>query len=179
MKIDVAGRIRNVVLPKSRPLLPLYEAIINSIHAIEDAKEKAGKITIKLTRDTSAQMFETEKPTHDITSFEVVDNGIGFNDENFEAFQTSDTTYKAERGGKGIGRFMWLVAFESVEITSTVKDETTWKTRTFKFVPKGNGVAEAKVVGNTSGPRSTSVCLLGFKKKCRDVGPKKLDTIAS
>jgi len=179
MKIDVAGRIRNVVLPKSRPLLPLYEAIINSIQAIEDEKEQAGKIIIKLTRDTSPQMFDTEKPMGDITSFEVIDNGIGFNDENFEAFQTSDTTYKAERGGKGIGRFMWLVAFESVEITSTFKDESAWKTRTFKFVPKGNGVAEEKLIEDKTGPRSTSVRLLGFKKKCRDVGPKKLDTIAS
>lgn len=179
MKIDVAGRIRNVVLPKSRPLLPVYEAIINSIQAIEDAKENAGKITIKLTRDTSAQMYDTEKPARDITFFEVIDNGVGFTDENFEAFQTSDTTYKVDRGGKGIGRFMWLVAFESVEIVSTFKDDAGWKTRTFKFVPKGKGVAGEELVEQKVGPRSTSVRLLGFKKQCRQIGPKKLDTIAA
>jgi hypothetical protein len=42
-------------------LLPLYEAI-NSIQAIEDAKEKVGKITIKLTRDTSVQVYESDGP---------------------------------------------------------------------------------------------------------------------
>jgi hypothetical protein len=179
MKIDVAGRIRNVTLPKSRPLLPLYEAIINSIQAIEDAKEKNGKITIKFTRDTSAQMYETEKAARDIRSFEVVDNGVGFTEENFEAFQTSDTTYKADRGGKGIGRFMWLVAFDSVEVSSTFKGDGGWKTRSFKFVPQGKGVADEQLVAKTSGTRSTSVRLLGFKKKFSELGPKKLDTIAA
>ena len=179
MKIDVAGRVRNVVLPKSRPLLPVYEAIINSIQAIEDAQEKNGRISIKLLRDTSPQIFEAEKPARDIASFEVIDNGIGFNDENFEAFQTSDTTYKAERGGKGIGRFMWLVAFDSVEVASTFKHEQQWKTRTFKFIAEGKGVAGENVADATVRKRFTSVRLVGYKKKFRETGPKRLDTIAT
>src|SRR5262245_28101103 len=100
MKIDVPGRVRNISLPASRPLLPLFEAIINSIQAIEDAKQQSGAITIEVIRDTSATLLEIDKGSRDIVGFIVTDDGIGFDDENFSAFQTSDTTYKAERGGK-------------------------------------------------------------------------------
>jgi hypothetical protein len=91
-------------------------AIVNSIQAIEDATESDGMITIKIIRDLSPMLIDVDKSTREITDFEIADNGIGFDDENFAAFQTSDTTYKADRGGKGIGRFVWLVAFDSVEV---------------------------------------------------------------
>jgi hypothetical protein len=44
MKTDVAGRVKNTSLAASRPLLPLYEAVVNSVQAIEDAHEKNGRI---------------------------------------------------------------------------------------------------------------------------------------
>ena len=34
MRADVMGRVRNTNLPKSKPLLPLFEAVINSFQAI-------------------------------------------------------------------------------------------------------------------------------------------------
>lgn len=34
----------------------------------------------------------------------------------------SDSTYKAKIGGKGVGRFPWLKAFEKVEIQSVYKE---------------------------------------------------------
>lgn len=34
--IDLAGRVRNFDLPKNQPLIPLYEAIVNSIYAIQE-----------------------------------------------------------------------------------------------------------------------------------------------
>lgn len=179
MKIDVAGRIRNVSLPKSRPLLPLYEAIVNSIQAIEDAKVATGQITIRLFRDSLPKMFDTDKTTRDITGFAVEDNGIGFTPENFEAFQTSDTTFKADRGGKGIGRFMWLVAFDAVAVTSTVKVDGKWMTRTFDFVPKGTGVANEKFNESKASERKTIVRLKGFKDKYREAAPKKIETLGT
>lgn len=178
MKTDVAGRVRNVNLPASRPLLPLFEAIINSIQAIEDAKEPNGAITITITRDTSAQMFNTDKASRDIKAFEIADNGIGFTDDNFSAFQTADTTYKADRGGKGIGRFVWLVAFDAVEVQSTYRVGKEWHTRSFTFLPKGDGVAEPKVTKAPEGKRQTTIRLMGLKEKFRHI-PKKLDTIAA
>ena len=118
MKTDIAGRIRNVSLAAGKPLLPLYEAVVNSIQAIEDAGETNGHIEIAILRDNEHLYGEQEPDIGEIIGFEVIDNGIGFNDDNYHAFETSDTTYKAKRGGKGIGRFMWLVAFERVEVLS-------------------------------------------------------------
>ena len=52
MRTDVLGRVKNINLPASKPLFPLFEAIINSIHAIEDTGELKGRIDIKIIRDT-------------------------------------------------------------------------------------------------------------------------------
>ena len=37
MQIDILGKVREKKLANNNVLLPLYEAIVNSIHAIEDA----------------------------------------------------------------------------------------------------------------------------------------------
>jgi hypothetical protein len=34
-KSNIANKVRNTTLPKNKPLLPLYEAISNSIHSIK------------------------------------------------------------------------------------------------------------------------------------------------
>lgn len=34
--IDLLGRIKNFNLPKNQPLVPLFEAVVNSIHAIQE-----------------------------------------------------------------------------------------------------------------------------------------------
>lgn len=55
MNIDLVGRIKNISLPYSKPLLPLFEAVINSFDAIEDsAKGRDGQISISILRDTRA-----------------------------------------------------------------------------------------------------------------------------
>ena len=36
LKTSLAGRLRNTNLPKSDALFPLFEAVVNSIHAIDD-----------------------------------------------------------------------------------------------------------------------------------------------
>lgn len=38
--IDLAGRVRNFDLPQNQPLIPLYEAIVNSIYAIQERQQK-------------------------------------------------------------------------------------------------------------------------------------------
>jgi len=36
MKVDIAGKVRNTVLPRSKPLLPVFEAVVNSLQALEE-----------------------------------------------------------------------------------------------------------------------------------------------
>lgn len=179
MNTDVAGRVRNVQLPTSKPLLPLFEAIINSIHAIEDAKPQDGKIEIEVFRNTSNLFAESDRSHAEISGFLVKDNGIGFDDQNFEAFSTSDTTYKAARGGKGIGRFMWLAAFDHAEIESVFRSDARMKCRRFTFSSRGTGIESATCIEAPNGEPMTTVRLLGFKEKYQAQCPKRLQTIAA
>ena len=119
MRIDIRGRVDNTELPASKRLLPLFEAIVNSIHAIRDATRPRREIIVTVERDLSQGVLtENTKGTSPITSFSVRDNGIGFTDKSFDAFCTSDTRIKASLGGKGVGRFLWLKGFERAHLDS-------------------------------------------------------------
>lgn len=179
MKTDVAGRIKNMSLGASKPLLPLYEAVVNSIQAIEDAKQSKGAIHIEIIRDTAHLLRESSPDNGEITGFVISDNGIGFDDSNYAAFETADTTYKADRGGKGIGRFLWLVAFENVEIESHFRTSDGWKCRRFEFAPVGDGIRSMALLESKAQQWATTIRLRGFREKYRKQCPKRIDTIAS
>lgn len=60
---NLHGRLRNTSLPASSGLLPLFEAVINGIHAVEDAglSSEQGRIVVQIIRDAQAEMeFEAE-----------------------------------------------------------------------------------------------------------------------
>jgi len=158
--------------------MPLFEAVVNSIQAIEDGKRE-GTIHIRIIRDQSPALIEIDKFSRDIVGFEIEDNGIGFNEDNFNAFSTSDTTYKADRGCKGVGRFAWLVAFDEVEIKSIFKTLGGYKSRTFRFVPQGDGIEGNDVSDALEERERTTVRLAGFKERFQAVAPKKMETIGA
>ena len=93
------GRLRNTNLPKSHALFPLYEAVVNSIHSIDeriknDKEFEISKAYIKVKIIRSAQK-SLDNSKSDITGFEIVDNGIGLNSKNYESFpQILDSEYK-------------------------------------------------------------------------------------
>jgi hypothetical protein len=116
---NLRNQVRQTPLPKWKPLIPLFEAVMNSFQAIRDAKRKGdGFIKIEIERD-AVLLGEEQGP---IRAFTILDNGIGLNDENFDSFNTAFSDHKLARGGKGLGRFTWLKAFEKVEIDSTFKE---------------------------------------------------------
>ncbi len=39
---NLRGKVRDFSLPQHRPLIPLYEAIVNSINAIDERADKQG-----------------------------------------------------------------------------------------------------------------------------------------
>src|SRR5438445_350516 len=49
MKIDLAGKIKNTQLPRSKALLPMFEAVVNSFQAIEDAGATVPSPRIEVT----------------------------------------------------------------------------------------------------------------------------------
>jgi len=104
---DPLGRINNISLaPNSKnSLLPLFEAIMNSIHAIEEKYGRdeisRGVIDIEVLRNHEQSAI----------GFTIKDNGIGFDQGNMESFRKSDSRKKIKFGGKGVGRLLWLLFF--------------------------------------------------------------------
>jgi len=120
MQVDIRGKINEKKLAYSNTLLPLYEAIVNSIQAIEEGSAtKPGIIDVILTRSAQTNLeLEDGDSTPSIIDFTIRDNGAGFNETNYESFNFAHSTYKERKGGKGIGRFVWLRAFTKAEIES-------------------------------------------------------------
>jgi hypothetical protein len=144
MQTNLAGRLRNTPLPFTGGLLPLFEAVVNSIHGIEEAgiSGDGGAITVEILRKPKQRQLELERTEkkkgpgalEDIIGFKVTDNGIGFTDSNLESFETLDSDYKAAKGGRGVGRLFWLKAFGSVHVVSVYKASTGRpKRRVFDF----------------------------------------------
>lgn len=163
MQLDLLGRVENIKLPHSKALSPLYEAIVNSFQAIEDLGNKNNThITISIVRDHPQSDMKID--LQPITSIIVEDNGIGFNQQNYHSFNTSDSLQKAARGGKGIGRFLWLKAFDSVNVNSIFHDNGKFFNRRFNFMLKGQGSMDDDLVEVQEMPRNTVVSLKEIKK---------------
>lgn len=128
MKANIPGRLsklRNITSYKEA----LLEAIANSLQSCAICGMKNAEITIEIEMKAQEEIARkgSSKSYHPIESIKIIDNGEGFTDENFESFGTMDSVHKASRFGcKGIGRFLWLKAFEKVSVDSvylTADDE--------------------------------------------------------
>ena len=132
---NIQGKVNNTKLPISNSLLPLFETVVNAIQSIEDMGDiSMGRIEIYAIRDSFQQInLKGELTGARFVSFKVIDNGLGFNSENYDSFLTSDSLYKKDKGCKGVGRFLWLKAFENVRIESTYNEAGKWFRRKFNF----------------------------------------------
>ena len=99
LRTSIAGKLNNTTLPVSRPLAPLYEAIHNSLQAIEDAG--TGRHEIEITIERLPELLEEgiARPN----TFAIRDTGIGFTDDNTQSFFTAESRYKADKGA-----IIWL-----------------------------------------------------------------------
>lgn len=181
LKTSLAGRLRNTNLPKSDALFPLFEAVVNSIHAIDDRIESDDSFSmedayVKVRFVRSAQQ-NTDGAQPSITGFVIEDNGIGMNADNYDSFQLLDSTYKESKGCKGVGRLLWLKAFDYVKINSVFKNGDSQRQRTFLFSTQGISEHSEDSIDNTAAI-GTTVELCFIKKDYNDVMPKKTDTIA-
>lgn len=182
--ISLVGRVKNFPLPKNRPLIPLYEAVVNAIHAINerrlaDSSFLNGRIIIEIIRSPQLAIPEVIELSP-IEDFKITDNGIGFNERNMQSFLESDSTYKAELGGKGVGRFSWLKAFNSVLISSTFKeaDADTFVKREFIFSLANPYIDDKVAECEDAVDYTTSVTLQSFFAEYKSEIPKQVNTIA-
>lgn len=178
LNTSLSGRLRNTNLPVTSPLFPLFEAVVNSIHSIDQrAKQEdnyKGRIDINIIRSAQTSAFGI-KP--DITGFEIIDNGIGFNSENYESFKTLDSEYKMDLGCRGIGRLLWLKAFKIVKLKSVYIESDKCFTRSFNF-STANGISDENVTEIPNTEIKTSIELTDLSKRYLKYLPRTIETIS-
>ncbi len=183
METSIAGRVKNIQVSLSKPLIPLFEAISNSIDAIQESNESNGRIDVEIIRDENSLITGAESSTDrqlaEIKSFIIHDNGIGFNERNYHEFNIADTTYKADRGGKGVGRFTWLKAFKQVEIESHYFENCQHKRRYFEFKPTETGIERHDCNDEPGEKNETIIHLIDYEEAYRKRCPKRVEVIAA
>ena len=179
MEVSVIGRVNNITLPKTKALMPVFEAIINSIQAC-NSNENCN-IDLIINRNLLQKSLSEEVNfSPEIKGFIIKDDGCGFNSENFISFDKSDSTSKIDIGGKGIGRFLWLKAFEYVSIDSIFIENNEKKKIKFIFSTKVDDGMSDKTINPVveSSPVITEVRLINIQKKYIKYVPKETKTIA-
>lgn len=115
LQTNLRGRLRNTSLPKSHGLMPVFEAVVNSIHSIEEkGNADNGRIVLRINRATQGGLDLDAKALSPIIGFTISDNGCGFDQVNVESFETPGSDRKIDKGCRGVGRLMWLKVFDLV-----------------------------------------------------------------
>jgi hypothetical protein len=129
-RLDLASEIKRASLPAGLPgfLYPVFEAVSNSLHSIEDKYEESAHEDgyIKVEIDIDAKMIVVE------------DNGEGFTAANLDAFLTPFTGNKLRRNGKGFGRFVSFKIFDQVFYASPTQfSDGRTANAVFEYTPLG------------------------------------------
>jgi len=167
--LDLQGIVNNLSLSTANSLWPLFETIVNAIQSIEDSENKAsGKIEVVIERDHSQLTLDSNYDYAPFKSFTVIDNGEGFNSENYRSFLKAHSVKKVAKGCKGIGRFLWLKAFDYASIESSYYEKESWQIRHFKFSIQGGIQPEENIEKIDLGSFKTAVKLHGYHKSYQD-----------
>ncbi len=179
MKANIRGRLnklRNVSSFKE----PLLEAVANSFQSLAVSKVENPSIEIRVSWDPSPRFAgkAKNKVYHVINKIEIKDNGEGFTQKNFDSFETMDSDLKTrDFGCKGIGRFLWLKAFEKVSVNSVYLSDSKEK-RIRSFVFTIDDVSEHQdSLASEDALCSTAVTLEGLRDGMQKKSEVSLDEI--
>lgn len=185
MESLLKGRLRNSHLAFTKAMIPLFEAVVNSIQSIEDDSAGDGRpirehrVEIRVFRSDQTSLKLDGKPTprEPIIGFEIEDDGVGFTQANWTSFGLLDSLEKASRGCRGIGRLTWLKAFDRVRVESAYVDGGGTRLRKFSFDPNSS-VHDDSDEAIEALPRKTVVRLERFDRRYAEHAPKTARTIA-
>ncbi len=174
-QLNIKGIIGNIKA-RSNVYTPIIEAIVNSIHSIDISKRDDGEILLIVKRDSQGSLgLDQSDLIPVISSIEIRDNGVGFNQQNRDSFDTLYSDLKNEQGGKGFGRFMFLRYFDSVSIESVFKEDGKYFLRMFDFGKDNTIIEKESKIEISKRELKTSVFLNDLREKNLD---KQLETIA-
>ncbi|MGJ4904354.1 hypothetical protein ACQR0V_22505 [Bradyrhizobium sp. HKCCYLS2058] len=171
---NIENRVRKLPKPSNatQGLQPLFEAVSNSIYAIEDllgANVAKGKISIRVKSLSDSDEIEIV----------VADTGIGLDAKRYEAFCEIDTDFKRAKGGKGVGRLFWLDAFSSILVESVYDSPSGKLRRVFSFVLEHDDQVKPSREDEPAPGASTgtTITFRGLRtKEYAETFPKRADT---
>lgn len=110
---------------------PIVELVVNAIQSIESIGNDKGLVEIIVHRDAQPDMLDGVIP--EVCGFTVTDNGVGFNTENRNSFDTLYSDHKIRQGGKGFGRFTCLKYYRTFSVVSVYKEHGSFFCRRFEM----------------------------------------------
>ncbi|HVX15391.1 MAG TPA: ATP-binding protein [Pirellulales bacterium] len=185
-RIDYNHWLRQHQLAAKNRFQPLYEAIENAFNAIEESNTACGRVDILVLRDLKQATLRAESGNPSRigtpecpTGFVVTDNGVGLDERNWSSFTTAYTPHKKARGGKGVGRLTYLLAFRSVVIDSYFKSAGKTWLRHLEIADDAEGATTAEEPSEVVGrPTGTTVKLGLLRQQLQNQCPKRADAIA-
>lgn len=116
-------------IKKSKTALsPIFEGFTNALEAIKIkqniVKGHKGEITIRINAS------ETTVNNTELNSISIIDNGIGFNDEEFKRFNTFKLTNKGFKN-LGSGRIQYVHYFDTTSVKSIFEQDEKFFEREF------------------------------------------------
>ena len=166
MESNLAGRVGKYRTQASGWLLPVFEAISNSIYGIEEAgRVDDGFIEVILVRHHT-MLAAADRSLQSINSVLIRDNGSGFTSSNLAAFNELDSDLSLSRGRKGEGRLSWLAYFNKTLVRSRFQESGRFQSLSFEYAVAHNGVSQPIVEPLDQSTLSTEVELHGLIPKC-------------
>ncbi|WP_455480994.1 ATP-binding protein [Bartonella sp. B12(2025)] len=176
IKEDLVGRVLRFPKPSTsaEALQPVFEAISNAIHALEGVEQG----TYRVDGEIDVSIRNTDG--NDSLEIVVKDNGVGLDNEHFQAFCTIDTNFKLKKGGKGVGRLLWLQAFKEIEVNSVFREEKQLYHRSFGFYLENDNqiLNHSKIPLTNEEMTGTEVVFRGLRDSAyKSYFPRKIETI--
>ncbi|WP_407848005.1 hypothetical protein [Chryseobacterium sp. KCF3-3] len=134
MEVPVKYLVDTVDLTIDDILLPMLESIVNSVISLQklDDQKEEKKIQVQIIRGEQPKTLNFDN-VRTIAGYKVIDNGIGFNIDNYKSFNTPFSQVNKDYGCKGIGRFTVLAAFQDYNVYSNYFENGKWFKRVFNF----------------------------------------------
>jgi hypothetical protein len=171
MLANIKGLVDRLELSQAKAMMPLFEAISNSIDAIEEHRDGflSHSIRIRLiaVHDLAHQGGDE---VFVLDGFDISDDGVGFDDGNLASFQEAHTLSKIKVGGKGVGRFTFLKVFSNVNIRSVFLRHGETLLREFDF-SIADELKGADVVTPVKEARGTSLSMRVMDRKFKGGWP--------
>jgi hypothetical protein len=149
--LSFVGVLQDIKKSKTA-LSPIFECFTNALEAIKikqnAAKTHKGEIVIKINAS------ETTVQSTELNSISIIDNGIGFNNEEFKRFNTFKLTNKGFKN-LGSGRIQYVHYFDTTTIKSVFEQDGNFFEREFVVSKredflKQNAIVKHRICKETS-----------------------------